>query len=95
MFFGFHAAFARGPGWPGWPPQPRLDRRAANEIDQPIERILAIAALGAMTLRGNDQYAVASEPRTGEPFEPRTHFGWQRRRRADIEAQAELRSRAC
>jgi len=76
-FLAFDPALARSFGRLGRPALDRRDRGAAGEVDQPVERVLAIARLGAVALRDDDENAVAGEPRAGEPLEPRPHLGRQ------------------
>ena len=87
MLFGFDAALPRSLGRTGWPAHPRGNRSTADEIEQTLQRILPVAALGAVTLRDDDQKAVARKPGASQPFKPHTHVLRQRRRGADIEAQ--------
>src|SRR6516165_4063040 len=51
MFLGFDAALARRLGRLGGPAHTRGNCSATDEINQALERILAVAALHAMTLR--------------------------------------------
>ena len=43
--------------------------RAPEELDQPRQRILPVARLGAMALRIDHQHALAGQAAAGEPFE--------------------------
>ena len=67
----------------------RRHRRAADEIDQAVERVLPVARLGAVALRDDDQHAVAGQPRAGEPLEPR------RARRRAATANRRTSKRSC
>ena len=80
VLLGLDAALAGGLGRLGRPPQSRRDRGTANEIDEAIKRVLTVAALGAVTLRGDDQHAIARQAGAGQSFEPIAHLGRQRRR---------------
>src|SRR5262245_19870000 len=78
---------ARSLGWLGRPARDRAHRGAPDELDQPVERVLAVGLLRAVALRLDHQHALAGEPSAGEPLEPRTHLGGQARRAAHVEAQ--------
>src|SRR5262245_44842759 len=62
----FDAALARGLGRPGRPARERAHGGAADQLDQPVERVLAVGLLGAVALRVDHQHALAGEPSTGE-----------------------------
>src|SRR5580704_14453256 len=83
----FDAALARGLGRSGRPPLDRRDGGLADQLDQAVERILPIAAPGAVALRDDDQHAVAGQPRAGEPLQTGAHVVRQRRRVAYVEAK--------
>ena len=70
----FDAALARRLGRPGRPALDWHGCRTADEVDEPLARVGAIARLGAMALRDDDQDAVARQPRAGETLEPRPRF---------------------
>ena len=72
-FLAFDPALARCLCRLGRSPLPRLDCRTADQFDEAVERILTVAPLRAMTLRGDDQNAVAREPGADEPLKPRAH----------------------
>src|SRR5205823_6444411 len=55
---------------PGRSPRHRPHRGLPNQIDQAIERVGAVALLGAVALRRDDEHALAREPLAGEPLEP-------------------------
>src|SRR5712691_390979 len=86
-FLAFEAALARAPGRLGRPARDRRHRGALDQLDQPVERVLAVALLGAVALRGDHQHALVGEPPPGEALEPRAHVSRQRRRAAHVEAQ--------
>jgi hypothetical protein len=87
VFFGIDPALARCLWRPGRSPLPRLDCRTADQFDEAVERILTVAPLRAMTLRGDDQNAVAREPGADEPLKPRAHTLLQRWRSPHVEAK--------
>src|SRR5260370_5576854 len=62
------------------------DAGAADEHDQPVERVLPVARLGAVTLRIDDEHALARQPAAGEPFEAQPDLIGQARP-GDVEAQ--------
>ena len=64
------------------------------EIEETIERVLPVARLGAVTLRDDDQNAVAGQPRAGEPFQPRAHVGRAATANAARRSEAAPRSKA-
>src|SRR5215217_3039215 len=53
-------------------------RCTPDEGDQPVERVLPVALLGAEALSGDDDLAVARQLPAGESFESRTDVVWQR-----------------
>lgn len=59
----------------------------ADEIDEPVKRVLAISFLGAEAPRGEDEDTVLGEPVTGKLREPRAHILGQGWRAAHIEAK--------
>src|SRR5580693_10815081 len=61
-------------------------RRSREALVGRVGRVFAVAGLGAVTLRDNDENAVARQPRSGEPFQPRGHVGRKRRRMPHVEA---------
>ena len=60
--------------------------RAPEELDQPRQRILPVARLGAMALRIDDEHALARQAAAGEPLEPPPDLVGQVRA-GDVEAQ--------
>src|SRR5579872_7080427 len=86
-FFALDAPFARSFGRLGRAARRRRRGGAANEIDEAVEGIVAVAPLGAMALRDDDEDALAREPRAGEPLEPGPDVARQRWRAAHIETQ--------
>jgi len=87
VLFGLNATLARCLSRPGRPPHPRLDCRAADQFEEAIERILTVAPLRAVSLRDDDQNAIAREPGAAESLKPRSHFLRQRWRLPHIEAK--------
>src|SRR5215471_2929876 len=87
MLLRFQPALARGLGRFCLPAHNWYDRRVLDQLDQALERVGAVALLGAMALRGDDQHAVAGEALAGKPLEPRAHPVGQARRAAHVEAQ--------
>ena len=87
--FLFDTALARGPGRLGRSPSDRRHRGAADQLEKAVERVLPVARLRAVALRDDDQNAVAGEPRTGEPLQPRAYVARQRRRMPHVEAGAQ------
>src|SRR5262249_6387047 len=81
------AAPARCLGGPGRAARHRPHGRGADELGQALERIGAVALLGAVVLRRDHQHAVAREPSAREPLEPRAHLVGERGRTAHVEAQ--------
>src|SRR5260370_7208866 len=66
------------------------DAGAADELDQPVERVLPVARLGAVTLRIDDEHALARQPAAGEPFEAQPDRVGQARP-GDVEAHLDPR----
>jgi hypothetical protein len=83
----FYSAFARGSRRPGRAALYRDDCCLPDQIDEPIERILAIARLGAVALRDDDKNAVVGQPRAGEALQALADVVRQRRRVPHIEAK--------
>src|ERR1700686_4696378 len=81
------APFLRSAGRPGGPARRRRHARALDQLDEAVERILSVALLGAVTLRHDDQNAVAGEPGARHPFQPLAHVRGERGRPAHVEAQ--------
>ena len=52
---------------------------APDQLDQPIERILPIAFLCAMTLRGDHERSFASQSTSGQTLQAETHIIGQTR----------------
>src|SRR5215510_281469 len=71
----------------GRSPRLRRDRGLADQVDQALQRVVAVALLGAVALRRDDHHAIVGEPAAGQPFEPRAHRVGQRWRVAHVEAQ--------
>src|SRR5215467_15290802 len=86
-FFRFDPPLARGAGRPRRAPRNRRRRSLANKLDQALARVGAVALLGAVALRGDDQHALAGEALAGKPLEPRADVIRQRRRLAHVETQ--------
>src|SRR5579863_1616256 len=73
---------------PGRPPRNRARHRLAQQFDQPIDRISAVALLGAEALRVNHDHAVLGHAVAGEPDEARLRI---RRQRDPARVEAQLR----
>src|SRR5262249_24136424 len=63
-------ALARCGGRARGAPLARPDAGAPYQLDQPIQRILPVARLGAMALRIDHQHALAREATAGKPRQP-------------------------
>src|ERR1700720_3210228 len=87
VFLRGQTPFLRSAGRPGGPARRRRHAGALDQLDEAVERILSVALLGAVTLRHDDQNAVAGEPAARQPFQPHAHVGGQRGRAAHVEAQ--------
>src|SRR6266700_3137597 len=85
-FLRLQPALARRGGWARLAAHAGSDAGAADELDQARERVLPVARLGAVTLRIDDEHALAREPPAGEPLEPLSNLLRQIRSR-DVEAQ--------
>ncbi len=83
----FDAALARGARRLGRAAGDGRHCGALDQLDQAIERVGAVALLGAVALRGDDQHALAGQTAAGEALEPQAHVVGQRRRVANVEAQ--------
>src|SRR5436309_15900847 len=70
---GFDAPLARGARRPGRASRRGRGRGLANELDQALARVGAVALLGAVALRGDDQHALTRETLAGEPLESRAY----------------------
>src|SRR5260370_25778301 len=75
----------------GWPARDRRRDGAADQRDQPFERVLPIALLRAVALGGDDEDAVARQPPAGQPLRPLAHSFRQRGRMAQVEAKLHRR----
>src|SRR5690348_3827162 len=81
-------ALARGlarPCRPSW----RRERLggAADQVEEALQGVLAVALLGAVALGGDDQDAVAGKAATGEALQALAHRLGQAGRAADVEAE--------
>src|SRR5262249_53891133 len=70
-----------GGGARGW-----CHRRPADQLDQALARIGAVALLGAMALRADDEHAVAGQSPAGEPRKPLADIAGEVRCAAQVEA---------
>src|SRR5438105_5201914 len=62
LFLGFDPPLACGPAWPGWAPGDGRNGGLTDQREEPLAGILAVALLGAMALRSDDDNALAREP---------------------------------
>src|SRR3954464_8566362 len=69
---------ARRRGWLGG---------AADQVEEALLGVLAVALLGSWALGGDDQDAVAGQPAAGQLLEALAHGLGQARRMADVEAE--------
>src|SRR5262245_1496954 len=71
----------------------RLGRRggAPDQLGEAFARLLAVALLGAVALRDDDEHAVVGEAPAGEALEPRPHVRRQRARLPQVETQLHRR----
>src|SRR3977135_371384 len=83
----FDPALARAPGGLGRPARNRRHGRALDQFDEAIERVRAVALLGAVALRGDHQHALACQSPAGEALEPDAHVAGEVRRAAHVEAE--------
>src|SRR5262249_34389362 len=81
------AALARGLARPGRPARDRRHRGARDQLDEALARVLPVALLGAVALRGDDEHAVERHPPAGEAGQPQPHVLAQIRRAAHVEAK--------
>src|SRR5690242_7455923 len=75
----------------GGAPRPRRRRRAADEVEEPLQRVGAIAFAGAKAPGGDYDDAIARHAPAAETLEARAGFRIERRRSIDIEAQLDRR----
>src|SRR5688572_9604184 len=66
---GFDSPLARSGGRLGRPAWHRRRGGAADQLDQALAGVLAVALLGAVPLREDNEHAFAREPAAGKPFE--------------------------
>src|SRR5262245_21452242 len=85
--FGLEPPLARAGGRFGRPARQRRHRGAANQVEEALARVFAIALLGAVALRVDYQHALAGQPPAGKASEPRAHVVGKARRAAHVEAQ--------
>src|SRR5215831_4904596 len=85
--FRFEPALAGAGGRLGRPAWNRRHGGAADQFDETLARVLAVAFLGAMALGVDYDRALAGEPPAGEPLEPRAHVLGKARRAAHVEAK--------
>src|SRR5262249_43899223 len=81
------AALARGLARPGRPARDRRHRGARDQLDEALARVLPVAFLGAVALRGDHEHARLGEAAAGDAREPRPHVLAQARRAAHVEAK--------
>src|SRR5262245_5972159 len=61
--------------------------RPADQVEEPLAGVLAVANLGAEAGGGDDEHAVCGQPASREPLQALAHVLWQRLRGAHVEAQ--------
>src|SRR5690606_29969929 len=88
VFLAFEPLPLRGLGRAGLAPRDRALGGAADQFDQTLERIGAIAFLRTVLLGDNDDYAFLGETAAGKPLEACANVFRQRRRMGDVEAKA-------
>src|SRR5690242_482582 len=91
LTFRFQPAATRRRRRPCGAARDRGPRRTADQFDQALERVLAVALLGPVALGGDEEHALLAEPSAGQPLQPRADVARQRRRAADVEAQLHRR----
>src|SRR6266849_176887 len=84
---GLEPALARAGGRLGGPAGEGRHGRPSDQFDQAVERVLAVALLGAVALRGDHQHALARQSPAGQPFKPSAHIVGQALRAAHVEAK--------
>jgi disulfide bond formation protein DsbB len=84
---GFEAAFARGPRGARGLARLGLVARLADEFEQALEGVGAIAVLHAKALRGDGDHALARSAAAGKCYQPRPYVVGQRRRMRGVEPQ--------
>src|SRR5882724_1006649 len=87
--FAFEPALFRSQRWPGGPSRNGARHGLAQEFDQTLDGIGAIALLGAEALRMNHDHAVLGQALAGEPGEARLGV---RRQRYPAGIEPQLRS---
>ncbi len=83
----FDLALARSGGRPRRPAQFWFHGGLADQLKQARARVVAVALLGAVALRDDDEDAVSSNPPARQTFEPSAQVRRQRRRMAHVKAQ--------
>ena len=71
IFLRFQPSLARSRGRPGRSARNRRDGGAADQFDQAVERVLAVAFLGAVALGQDNDDALPGEAVAGQPLEAR------------------------
>src|SRR5258707_12597567 len=76
---GFQPPLSGGEGRAGLPAFDRPHRSVADQLDEPLQRVGAVALLGAVALRRDDEHAVLSEPPPCKGREAVLQVGGKRR----------------
>src|SRR5262249_35428227 len=87
--------FLRGGAGFGGPAGRRRHRSAADQCDQPIDGILTVALLCAVTLRNDDNDAVARQAAAGDASKPFAHLLRQGASAPTGRSEAARRSTPC
>src|ERR1700722_11775590 len=74
----FETALFRAKRRLGRTPDDRPNHGLAQQFQQAIDRVGAVALLGAETLRVDYDHAVLGHALAGQPVEPHLRIGWQR-----------------
>src|SRR6516162_9183255 len=75
VLLGSQAPLLGAAAWLGGPAWRRRDTGAADELDQALARVGAVALLGAMALRHDDENALAREPLARQPLQAHAYVG--------------------
>jgi hypothetical protein len=75
----------------GQPPRDRRRRRSPDQIDQPLERVLAIALLRSVPPGVEDEHALVGHAPAGEALQPLAYGVGQCRRAPHIESELHRR----
>src|ERR1700722_2098291 len=86
-FLAFQAPHLGAQRRPGRAARRRPHCSGADQFDEPFERVVAVALLGAVALGGDHENAVPGQALAGKPLQPRPHLVMKRGRMAHVEAQ--------